>query len=155
LYNYPKGAGDYLRSRLQEADVRPLESEVIHSALTRSEAYLDDRRRLPAIAELLPPSQRAYQLRLARNKLHEAAMERERSKSTILNLVTRVPLKYGRAFFFEGDGEFSDPSPLHSYEHEIEIPRGELIDPVGSAYQRLLLRNAGLQTESVVGEEQG
>ena len=146
LYNYPGEAGEYLRSKLEGAkdDSENIEHRVIRTALTRSGAYLEARRQLPASKELQPPSHRVYLLLLAQQKQHASKMDEAEEQSLLLSLVHRVPLKYGRAFFTEVEGTFSAPSPLGSLSAQWEPPRGEFIDPLGQEYQRMQWRHAGL-----------
>jgi hypothetical protein len=152
LYNYPMEAGDYLRGRAEQEDVTEVEREAIRVALECSDAYVDAHTKLRPLLELRPSARHVYLLRLAQHRQQVAAMERANEKSVFLNLVRRVPLKYGRASFFEREGTFSEPTNLHTYSHEMEMPRGELVDPLGQSYQRLQWRHAGLAAEQEAPE---
>ncbi|NJM05240.1 hypothetical protein HC891_01890 [Candidatus Gracilibacteria bacterium] len=155
LYNYPGGAGSYLSGRVKAADASGVEKSVAEAALDCANARQEARRALPPLKELQPSSQHMYLVRLARQKQQAAMMEQVEEHSVFLSLVHRAPLKYGRSFFFERDGTFSEPTPLHAFEHSVELPRGELVDPVGQAYQRLVWQSAGLedQDEDEPGED--
>lgn len=144
LYNYPGGASEYLNARLATPGLPAAEAEVICAALERSETYFAALRAIPTISELRPPASRLAALQRARGKQTTAVMEAAQNRSVLLQLVRRVPLKYGRGFTFQRPGSAADPSPLHSFEYELEIPRGELIDPMGQTGRRLQWQNMGL-----------
>jgi hypothetical protein len=69
-------------------------------------------------------------------------MEKAREDSVFMSLVESVPLKYGNQFYRIGDEGPTQPAPLGKISSGFEIPRGELIDPVGQAYKRFHLRAA-------------
>jgi hypothetical protein len=142
LYNYPGSAGDFLRSRVASSDATDAEKKAISEALSESDAYYDALRRLPEVQELRIPRRRAYLRRLETSRMNERIMEEARKRSVMLSLVTRVPLKYGRAFFSDHGGTLSEPVPLNSYSHEMEMPRGEVVDPIGQLSIRINLRAA-------------
>ena len=43
----------------------------------------------------------------------------------------------------ELDGNFTEPSELSSFSHSVELPRGELIDPLGQSHRRIDWQSAG------------
>jgi hypothetical protein len=144
LYNYPGGASEYLNTRLATPGLPTAEANVIRVALERSETYFAARRAIPTITELRPPSSRLAVLQRARGKQTTAVMEAAQNRSVMSQLVRRVPLKYGRGFAFQRPGGAADPNPLHAFEYEMEIPRGELIDPIGQTARRLQWQSMGL-----------
>ena len=158
LYNYPNEAGGYLRSRIESGEASEVEFKLAEAALNHSEAYSKALRDLPRLKELQTPSRRLYLLRLAEHKQQATIMEEANNQSVIMSLATRVPLKYGRGFFMERDGNFTEPSNLSSFSHSVERPRGELIDPIGQTLQRMECQSAGLyeiQSQDQTGEETG
>ncbi|PAX58336.1 hypothetical protein [Brunnivagina elsteri] len=156
LYNYPREAGDYLKSRMEDSDVTAEEQNVIREALSCSDAYFEAREKLPRLKELEPPSQRTYLLRLAKWKQQNAMMEEAERYSVFANICSKVSLKYGRSYFYERDGNFTEPSKLASFSFECELPQGEFIDPIGQDYLRRQWRNAGLhKTKNVTDETAG
>lgn len=153
LYNFPGEAGDYLRSRAESDEVPELESNVARAALERAEAYFEARKDLPALKELRPSSQRVYLLRLAQNKQQATAMEEADKHSVVMSLATRIPLKHGRGFFMEQGDDFTEPSGLGEISYSVEMPRGELIDPVGQEIRRMEWRSVGLGEEELSQDE--
>jgi hypothetical protein len=147
LYNYPNEAGGYLRSRVESGEASDAELEVAKAALSHLDAYSTALRDLPRLKEFQTPSRRLYLLRLAEHKQQAAIMEEANRQSVVMSLATRVPLKYGRGFFMEREGNFTEPSNLSSFSHSVERPRGELIDPIGQAVQRMEWQSAGLHED--------
>lgn len=149
LYNFPGEAGDYLRSRIESGDVTEAEREVVRAALDHSEAYFAALRNLPELVELRVPSRRLHPLHLGRLKQQAAISEEADKRSVLASLMPTVPLKYGRGFFTEQhDGDYTEPSTLGEISHSMELPRGELIDPIGQQLKRIRWQSAGLDEEA-------
>ena len=146
LYNYPSEVGEYLRGSLENTkdNIENIIHKVICAALARSDVYLESRRQLPAAKELKPPSNHLNLLRLAQQKQQASMMEEANKQSPLLSMIPMVPLKYGRAFFMELEGSFTALSHLGSVSTQWERPRGEFIDPLGQAHQRMWWQYAGL-----------
>jgi hypothetical protein len=148
LYNFPGEAGDYLRDRVQADYTSETEREVAQAALNHSEGYFEALRNRPRLEEFRPPSRRLYPVHRARLKQQAAISEEADRRSVLAGLFPRVPLKYGRSFFFvDREGEFTEPSGLGEFSVELELPRGELIDPIGQQIQRLHWQSAGLKED--------
>jgi len=142
LYNYPGEAREQLEGQLENGEFSAEEEEAIQQAFTESDAYYDRLGDLPRLNELSPPSHHLSKIRRARRQQQSAFMEKAREESVIQSLFRSVPLKYGSGFYqVEGEGP-SEPVPLSEISSEMEIPRGELIDPVGQAYKRIRFRTA-------------
>lgn len=158
LYNYPNEAGGYLRGRVESGEASDAELKVAEVALSHLNAYSKALRDLPRLKEFQTPSRRLYLLRLAEHKQQAAIMEEANRQSVVMSLATRVPLKYGRGFFMEREGNFTEPSNLSSFSQSVERPRGELIDPIGQAVQRMEWQSSGLdedQAQDQPDEETG
>ncbi len=147
LYNFPGEAGDYLRGRVDASDASEAEREVARAALGHSEAYFEALKNRPRLEEFRPPWRRLYPLRLAHLKQQAAISEEADRRSTLASLFPKIPLKYGRSFFMEQDGEFTEPSELGRFSVGMDLPRGELIDPIGQQIQRLHWQSAGLKED--------
>lgn len=145
LYNFPGEAGDYLRDRVQADGASEAEREVAQAAIDHSEGYFEALRNRPRLEEFRPPSRRFYPVHLARLKQQAAISEEADRRSVLASLFLRIPLKYGRSFFMERDGEYTEPSELGEVSVQVELPRGELIDPIGQQIQRLHWQSAGLK----------
>lgn len=150
LYNYPGSSEAYLKSRIEADDATEVERYISRTVLEAAHQRTESRRKLPPLKEFQPSSWHVYLVRLAKQKHQAKMMDQADEQSVFLDLVHRAPLKYGRSFFFEREGTFSEPTPLQAFEHSVELPIGELIDPVGQAYQRLMWQSVGLD-----GDDQG
>ena len=148
LYNYPQGGRKALVRVLEEEDVPEVVERTAREAIDRSERYYKRLRDLPHLKEFDPPSSRVYQLRRAQEQHRSEMMEQARNQSAFLGLASSLPLKYGKAFFSEKKpGEFTEPSDLGQFSHSFELPRGEIIDPVGSTRLRAEWQSVGLPAE--------
>lgn len=154
LYNFPGEAGDYLRGRVDADDVSEAEREVAQAALDQSEKYLGTLGNLPRLEEFKPPWRRLYPLRLARLKQRAEISEAADERSVLASLFPKIPLKYGRSFFMEQDGGYTEPSKLGEISVGMELPRGELIDPVGQQIQRLHWLSDGLEKDEDNGQNE-
>ena len=154
LYNHPRDAGDYLKSRMKDDDVTEAEINVIQEALNDSDAYLDARQKLPYLKELKPSSQRTYLLQLAKWKQEVLMMEKAEQSSVFASILPTVKLKYGRAIASERDGDFTEPSQMATFSYEAEFPQGEFINPLGQFRMRLQWQNVGLNnTKNSIEDE--
>lgn len=113
-------------------------NKAITWALAQNEAYLDAQRSIPLIVELQPSEhhRRIEHLRIS-DQMRDAHKEAE-SKSVFLSLVSRSVLLYGnRSLSFVEDGhDRLRPMEidLHSHGISYEMPRMEVVDPVGLDY---------------------
>jgi Asp-tRNA(Asn)/Glu-tRNA(Gln) amidotransferase C subunit len=142
LYNYPGEAREHLEHRLESDDVTEVEQEIIQEAFDEIDEYFDQLDELSTLKELRPPSSHLSKIRRARKQQQSKAMEKAREGSVIQSLFQSVPLKYGSGFYQINDEGSTEPAPLNKISTEFEIPRGELIDPVGQAYKRFLFSKA-------------
>jgi hypothetical protein len=144
LYHYPGDAGDFLRQKAAEHEGTRA-GTIASRALDKSEEYYQALRGLPELQELRPPDRRLHLIGRSHATMQAKILDEASKRSVLMELVRRVPLKYGRGFFSRTeDGKFSTTEGLKSFSQEVELPRGEVINPVGMAVQRLMLRRAGL-----------
>lgn len=144
LYNFPGTAGEFLHQIVDREDTPAYQRNVLQDAMERSKVYHTALRELPRLKEFSPPSDHVYALRRAERGWGAKMMEDVQRQSVLLSLIQRVPLKYGRASFRKEGAAYSQPNSLGSIAHTVEIPRGELIDPLGQTYLRFVSRHAGL-----------
>jgi hypothetical protein len=97
---------------------------------------------LPRRNELWPPSLLQRQFALARARQMHKASEEASENSVFSQIATKIPLKAGRGFFNHSQGKFSEPTPLHTLSYSVEVPRREVLDPVGNAIRGIQLRLA-------------
>lgn len=102
---------------------------------------------LPRLNELRPPSQLQRQFVLARSK-QMAIAQKEASKGSIFRqIATEIPLKAGRGCFNHMYGQYGEPSSLQTLSYSIELPRREVLDPVGNAIRGVHLRMSKKNTK--------
>lgn len=142
LYNYPGEAREYLEHWLEADDVTELEQEAIQQAFEEIDGYFDQLDELSTLKELEPPSTHLSKIRRARKQQQSRAMEKAREGSVVQSLFQSVPLKYGSGFYQIDTEGSTEPAPLNELSSEFEMPRGELVDPVGQAYKRFLFGRA-------------
>jgi hypothetical protein len=115
------------------------------AALTRNQAYLDALRAVPDLAELRPSEHHREIERLRMSDQMQKAFKEAQRESVLLNLVTR-------SVILHGNGALTFVTPpnaerralemdLHSHGVSFEMPRLEVVDPVGLDYMLRVLRN--------------
>lgn len=133
LMNYG-GVCEYL-SQISADDAAKLR---VDAALAANKAYLDGLRGVTGLKEFQPsePQRRIEHLRWADNM--RVAQKRAESQSVLFGLVKRSVLLYGsRSLSFIGsDGDKLRPMEmdLKSFSTSFELPRMEVVDPVGLDY---------------------
>lgn len=101
------------------------------------------------LKELAPSaSKRQLEAQRSASTMREAFKKAER-KSVLLDLVSRETLLHGRASlsYFRGPGEQADRSmvtELHGMSYSFELPREDVLDPVGLSLKILGLRHGVL-----------
>jgi hypothetical protein len=117
----------------------------IDVALARNEAYLARLRTIPEIKELQPSE---HDRRIERLRMHDAmaaAHKEAQKQSVLLNLIKRSVILYGNrslSFVSAGDDTLRPMEmDLKPFEVSFEMPRMEIVDPIGLDLQLLILRN--------------
>lgn len=144
LQNYG-GVREYLGSLAPEDAA----SNAVTWALAQNDSYLEAQRSIPHIVELQPSEhyRRIEQLRIS-DQMRDAHKKAE-SGSVFLNLVSRSVLLYGnRSLTFVDDGQDNLRAmeiDLHSHGISYEMPRMEVIDPVGLEYILRVFRHERME----------
>lgn len=140
LQNYAGIAEDYLKA-IAEDEADPVQG-LIARALASQETYLDGFRAMSAVPEL-SPSERERRLEWQRQADTMAKSWRAaRKKSIFASIVTESVILYGaRAVSWITD-HIEEPrrieTPMGSISHSIEMPRFDVVDPIG--LQQLLMQ---------------
>lgn len=140
-YDYPGTTSVALKERAAkelDADVK----ELLGSIAAQLEADMSALEALPRLRELRVPMTLRRDLAKARSKAMQSSIRAAEKQSVFAQLVKQVHIKAGETSF-QHDGESWTP-PMHFASHSVsfEMPRREVLDPVGSAYRRLQLRTA-------------
>lgn len=140
LVNYGGEAVDYLKS-IPTDDPAHVH---VQKALKRHEAYIVGLKGVGVISELHPSE---YQRDVVNQKSHDlmrSAQKEAEGKSVFLNLVHRSTILYGKrslTYIFDDDGSSRPVAmDLHSTGVSFEMPRHEIVDPVGLDLMLRVLR---------------
>ncbi len=140
-YDYPGTTSGALKKRAAQeldADVR----ELLGSIAAQLESDMSALETLPRLRELNVPMALRRDFAKARAKAMQSSVREAEKKSVFAQLVTRVHIKAGETSF-QHDGEsWTEPMYFGSHSVSFEMPRREVLDPVGNAYRRLQLRTA-------------
>jgi len=134
-----------LRAYLESLEPSDAAHAHVQSALARNEAYLAALRAIPDFSELRPSEHHREIERLRLSDQMQQAFKSAQRESVFLNMVTR-------SVILHGNGSLSYMSPpgaerrameidLHSHGVSFEMPRLEIVDPVGLDYTLRVLRN--------------
>lgn len=133
LVNYPSAI-----TQMETATVENDAAQVSVSRLARAtEQYFKDLERL-GTCEAFRPSERARQLQGFRQADFSRRVQKQALEQSIMSqLVHRSNLLYGTGIIFhaydaeEGNSPRRQETSMANFEHQVEIPRLEVIDPVG------------------------
>lgn len=142
LVNYTGEPLEYVRQRAAGESKRVAKS--LNAAIGQVEKYLDDLRSVGTIRELHPGvAQREAHYRYQSRQFFQAYKEAEK-QSVFLNILHKSVLLYGRksiTYVYGPDGKAHRTEiPLQAHSMEVEVPRGERIDPFGLDYMLRVFR---------------
>lgn len=145
-YDYP-GTTIKALTTVAAAEPRPDVKLALEGWRKSLESIQNELEQLPRLNELRPPSRLQRQLALARSRQMDHA-QKEASKDSIMRQIsTEIPLKAGRGWFNHMHGQYGEPSSLKSISYSVELPRREVLDPVGNAIRGFHLRTVKKSTE--------
>jgi hypothetical protein len=140
LVNYGGRTRDYLKT-IRKGDIA---YDQVKAALKAADVFVKGLEINPPIKELRPSE---YQHSIERRRTHDMMREVQKAaekQSVFLSLVHRSVLLYGRRSitYVEEPGRKRRPVSvdLHSFSHVFEMPRCEVIDPVGLSVMLLTFR---------------
>lgn len=140
-YDHPGTTSDTLQRRVEqetEADIR----EMLGSIAARLEADLAALQALPRLREFEVPIALRREFVKARAKVMERSTREAHSQSVIARLSTQIHIKAGETSFQHQGESWTEPMHFAAHSVSFELPRREVLDPVGNAYRRLQLRMA-------------
>lgn len=138
-YDYPGTTSDALKKRAAQeldADVK----ELLGSIAAQLEADMSALEALPRLRELKVPMALRRDLAKARAKAMQSSIREAQKQSVFARLVTQVHIKAGETSFQHHGESWTEPMHFASHSVSFEMPRREVLDPVGNAYRRLQLR---------------
>jgi hypothetical protein len=144
LQNYG-GVREYLENLAPEDAA----IKAVSGALAQNLAYLDAKRSVPLIVELQPTEQHRRIEHLRISDQMRAAYKEAESGSVFLGLVNRSVLLYGNrslSFIDDGqDGLRGVELDLQSHGVSYEMPRMEVVDPIGLDYLLRVFRSERME----------
>ena len=138
-YDYPGTTSDALQKRAAQeidADVR----ELLGNIAAQLEADMSALEALPRLRELKVPMTLRRDLAKARAKAMQSSIREAQKQSVFARLATQVHIKAGETSFQHHGESWTEPMHFASHSVSFEMPRREVLDPVGNAYRRLQLR---------------
>lgn len=140
-YDYPTATVEQVKqARTQTSDAA--EQTLLDEIVERVDASTSSIDELPVANELWPPVRLVRSFSRARQKDMAVRMREARDKSIFGKIAKAVPIKGGTGFFRYVDETFSDVAEMVPIRSSATLPRREIFDPVGQAYQRLHLQRS-------------
>ncbi len=144
LISYSGSIKDYLKS-IKKPKVKT--KKIISNLLERLEKYHDDLRCAWGIKELQPSQKQRESYFRLHNQQMSKVMQESKKDSVILSLVSEFTVLYGRrsvSYYPELDNSNNDirqEMTFQKFEHSIEYPSLDFIDPHGLDYMLRIFRN--------------
>jgi hypothetical protein len=141
IYNFPSLLDTFITDKVRSG--QPFERGAAREIQKQVRAYRQAREKLPRLKDLQVQPRAIRLARAKRKKMNETIERGIEEHSVFLQLFPKVTLKAGTSWFSEVNGHFTEKSNLGHFRQEMELPTGEIIDPVG----QFRLRVAWLQEE--------
>lgn len=138
-YDHPGTTSDVLQKRAaQETDAEF--KELLGGIAARLEADMAELQALPRLRELEVPTSLRRDFAKARAKVLQRSTRKAQEQSVFTQLATQIHIKAGETSFQHTGEAWSEPVHFASHSVSFEMPRREVLDPVGNAYRRFQLR---------------
>jgi len=151
-WNYPASTEEFLRKKI-EAEQTPILSNILKKILEQLEEYQSQREDI-FVQELAPSKRRVIKYHEFFHKTMQHAQEVafNDDRYIFMNLTSRVAIGRGNRTFhmnkYHPDPArkraFTQPQAFAHFSHEVEVPRGEIIDPEGETWLRFLRKSRTL-----------
>jgi hypothetical protein len=141
IYNFPSLLDTFIADKVRSG--QPFERGAAREIQKQVRAYRQAREKLPRLKDLQVQPRAIRLARAKRKKMNETIERGIEEHSVFLQLFPKVTLKAGTSWFSEVNGHFTEKSNLGHFRQDMELPTGEIIDPVG----QFRLRVAWLQEE--------
>lgn len=137
IFNY-YSITEYLEEKSKTATKK--EKVIINSIIKKSKNYYDTVYNLPLKKEFSPSENRLKYYNKVQSKIFSKSFE-ENEGGFLTSLFPTVNFRTGKDMFTKYEGQYSDKMTPSLISHSTEMPRGEFIDPIGQAKQRLGWQN--------------
>lgn len=142
LINFSGDLSEWLKTKA--GDISDPARPLIERLLSRLDRYLDGLRQVGRINELHPSERERMIDRHRQHELMNKAHKEAEKKSVLMSIVTRSVLIYGTrsiSYFIDPSGKkHRNEMQLHSFSHNIEAPRLDIIEPFELDYTLRVFR---------------
>jgi len=139
IFNYYSTI-DFLNLKKKTANrkLKKIIKDIVEEGEDKYKAYSD----LENLKEFAPSEQRMiYYNKIQNRKFNKSYKESESESSSFLSMVTNINYRTGKSTFSKYSGKYTEKMTPALISHSGEMPRGEFIDPIGQATERLLWQN--------------
>lgn len=140
-YDYPGTTSDALQKRA-ENEPDDDTKELMISIADQLEADMAALHALPRLRELEVPVALRRDFAKARAKVMQSSLREAEKRSIFAQLAKQIHVKAGETSFQYHDESWTEPMHFASHSVSFEMPRREVLDPVGNTSRRLQLRTA-------------
>ncbi|MGR9585279.1 hypothetical protein [Pandoraea sputorum] len=139
-YDYPETTVKSLEHRIAETEGE--EKSFLENTLGELKAIIDAERDLPRLKALRPQAQlRRYYAKARAEQMR--GMLRDASKASIFHMIaSKITIKAGNGMFSHNAGGYGDVTTMGEISHSIELPRREVLDPIGNEIRMRQFRSA-------------
>lgn len=139
IFNY-YSVIDYLNEKKKTANakLKKVIVKIIKAGEARYVAYSD----LTLLKEFEPSERRLiYYNKIQSRKFSKSYKESENNQESSFNTLSTINFRTGKSCFSKYERKYTEKMTPALISHSGEMPRGEFIDPVGQAKERLLWQN--------------
>ena len=145
-YDFPGSTIETLKEASQSASDDTVR-HLLDSICSVIEIGMNKFEELPRLKELAPSTDLRRQFVLARGRqMRDAAKEAEKD-SVFRQIATTTYIKAGHTTFQYQRDSYTEPMHMKSISHSYQLPRREILDPVGNAIRGFQMRNARRGTQ--------
>ncbi|WP_191858477.1 hypothetical protein [Hanstruepera ponticola] len=127
-----------LKKRTANNKLKKILKDIIDEGENKYKAYSD----LKNLKEFAPSEQRLiYYNKIQGKKFSKSFKENEIKNPSFFNTLPTINYRAGKSIFTKYRGEYTEKMTPALISHSGEMPRGEFIDPIGQAQERLYWQN--------------
>lgn len=139
--DYPYNTLEFFKS-LKQKDLTSSQKNIKKHVIQSIEKTRFEYQSLDRLKELIPPSQEVREINKANQLSISESMKEAQEDSIFSQIVTKIPIKYGKGHFYNIDGQYTQPSYMQKVSTEMSFPVSENAHPISSAIDRFHFRIA-------------
>jgi hypothetical protein len=139
IFNYYSTI-EFLDKKMKTASkkLKKIIKDIIKQGEKKYKAYSD----LDVMKEFAPSERRLiYYNKIQNRKFSKSVKATETNRNSFLSMIKNINYRTGESTFAKYNGEYTKKMKPALFSHSGEMPRGEFIDPVGQAQERLHWQN--------------